>query len=79
MILTIIQPTVSEPIAKKMTKDFNQLMPLKTLDAPFVPLQHVANVNATFKMIQKTAKFATKNLTLLSNNVKLRRALLTSD
>ena len=53
MILTIIQPAVSEPISKKMTKDFNQLMPLKTLDAPFVPLQHVANVIATFKMIQK--------------------------
>ena len=41
-----------------MTKDFNQLMPPKTLDAPFVPLQHVANV--IFKMIQKPPKLQQK-------------------
>ena len=58
--MTTFQPTVSEPISKKMRKDFNQLMPPKTLDAPFVPLQHVANVIGTFKMIQKPPKLQQK-------------------
>ena len=60
MILTTFQPTVSEPISKKMT-DFNQLMLPKDLDAPFVPLQHVANVITTFKMIQINRRNCNKN------------------
>ena len=35
-------------------------LPPKTLDAPFVPLQHVANVIATFKMIRKPPKLQRK-------------------
>ena len=35
-------------------------MPPKTLDATFVPLQHVANVIATFKMIKKPPKLQQK-------------------
>ena len=35
-------------------------MPPKTLDAPFVPLQHVANDIGTFKMIQKPPKLQQK-------------------
>ena len=61
MILTTFQPTVSEPISNKMTKGFNQLMPPNTLDAHFVPLQHVANVIAIFKMIQINRQNCNKN------------------
>ena len=59
-----------------MTKDFNLLLPQKAHDAPFVPFHHVANVIATFKNMinQKTATFSTITLTLVSGNLRFRRA-----
>ena len=60
-ILTTFQPKVTEPISKKMSKDFNQLLPPKTLEAPFLPLQHVVNVIATLKMIQINRQSCNKN------------------
>ena len=59
-----------------MAKDFNQLMSQKVLDAPLciaAYCQCYCNLQE-YDDSEKTAKFAT-TLTLLSSNLKLRRAL----
>ena len=78
MILTNLQLKVSATFSTKMTKDFNQLMSQKAPDAPLCLAAFwkcYCNLQE-YDDSEKTAKIATTTLTLLSSNLKLRRALI---